>query len=192
MIAIYGMAAFIFMSIYDFLPSKTQTLYFFLYTSFEYISLAFLISLGIGNKKIKKLILSLSICFFIFHVYFGLTSRGLDSISIGVETILLFVYIFLFFYDHSKNNKTGFIYNHPTFWLCVGILLYLGGSFFFNILANYMPKAEAEFQNYWDYASIAELLKNLFFAVAMLITSHQHKTNSLNQSQVPYLDMDMK
>ena len=191
MIAIYGMAAFIFLSIYDFVPSKTRNLYFFLYTSFEYISLAFLISLGIGNKKIKKLILSLSICFFIFHAYFGLRSRGeLDSISIGVETILLFVYIFLFFYDHSKNNKTGFIYNHPTFWLSVGILLYLGGSFFWTILFNYM--SETELQNYWEYASVAELLKNLFFAVAMLIAPHQHKLTSIHQSQVPYLDIDIE
>jgi len=54
-----------------------------------------------------------------------------------------------------------------------------------------MPKAEAEFQNYWDYASIAELLKNLFFAIAMLITSHQQKLKSIHQSQVPYLDIDM-
>ncbi len=39
--------------------------------------------------------------------------------------------------------------------------------------------------------SIAEVIKNLLFAVAMFITSHQHKPNSINQSQVPYLDIDM-
>jgi hypothetical protein len=101
----------------------------------------------------------------------------------------LFVYIFLFFYDHSKNNKGGFIYNHPVFWLSVGILLYLGGSFFFNILANHMTAAE--FYDYWKYASIAEAIKNLLFAAAMLITSHHHKPSITNQSHVPYLDMDM-
>jgi hypothetical protein len=109
---------------------------------------------------------------------------------VGIETILIFIYIFLFFYDHSKNNKAGFIYNHPTFWLCVGILLYLGGSFFFNILANYM--SSAELQNYWEYASVAELLKNLFFVVAMLIAPHQHKLTLIHQSQVPYLDIDIE
>lgn len=48
-----------------------------------------------------------------------------------------------------------------------------------------------ELHNYWNYASMAEILKNLFFAVAMLITSRQHKLVSINQSQVPYLDIDM-
>jgi hypothetical protein len=51
--------------------------------------------------------------------------------------------------------------------------------------------SETEQENYWDYASIAELLKNLFFAVAILIAPHQHKLKSIHQSQVPYLDIDM-
>jgi hypothetical protein len=184
------MAAFIFLSIYKFLPS---TLYFFLYTSFEYFSFTYLILLGITNKRIKQIILFFSICFAIFQIATYLLNseyKRLDSISVGIETILIFIYIFLFFYDHSKNNKAGFIYNHPTFWLCVGILLYLGGSFFFNILANYM--SSAELQNYWEYASVAELLKNLFFVVAMLIAPHQHKLTLIHQSQVPYLDIDIE
>ena len=148
-----------------------------------------MIAVSIKTKKIKQLILFFSICFLVFQAVFGLKSHRLDSISVGIETILLFIYIFLFFYDHSKNNKTGYIYNHPAFWLSVGILLYLGGSFFFNILINYMSAAEVH--NFWSYTSIAEIIKNLFFAVAILITSHQHKLSSLNQSQVPYLDMDM-
>ena len=160
-----------------------------LYTLFEYIFLAYLISISIQNKKIKKLILSLSICFIIFQVVFGSKIYRLDSISIGIETILLFIYIFLFFYDHSKNNKTGYIYNHPTFWLSVGMLLYLGGSFFFNILVGFMSKDEVN--SYWHYSSIAEIIKNLLFAASILIASRQHKVSSIHQSQVPYLDIDM-
>jgi len=194
-IAIYAIISFVLLSIFDYLPKNLRPLYFILYTSFEYFFFAYMISVSIRTKKIKQLILFFSICFLIFQAVFGLRSQRLDSISkpdsisIGIETILLFVYIFLFFYDHSKNNKTGYIYNHPAFWLSVGILLYLGGSFFFNILVNYM--SEAEKYNYWNYASITEILKNLFFAVAILITSRQNKLNSISQSQVPYLDIDI-
>lgn len=48
-----------------------------------------------------------------------------------------------------------------------------------------------EFYDYWKYASIVEVVKNLLFAVAMFITSYQHKPSSINQSQLPFLDMDM-
>lgn len=188
-IVLYGIIAFILLKIYDILPDSLEDLYFIFYTSFEYSCFAYFIFVSIQNKKIKQLILSLSICFIIFQVVFGSRIYRLDSVSIGIETILLFIYIFLFFYDHSKNNKTGYIYNHPTFWLSVGILLYLGGSFFFNILVGFMSIEEVN--SYWHYSSIAEIIKNLLFGVAILITSRQHKLSSPRQSQIPYLDIDM-
>jgi hypothetical protein len=113
----------------------------------------------------------------------------LDSISIGIETILIFVSIILFFYDHSQSNKAGYIYNHPVFWLSVGLLLYLGGTFFINILVNYMSKDE--YENYWHLTYFAEIIKNILFAISILIPSHQYKLSSLNSSNLPYLDMDM-
>ena len=134
------------------------------------------------------MILFFSLCFIISQAVFGLNSQRLDSISVGIETILLFVYILFFFYDYSKNNRSGFIYHHPAFWLSVGILLYLGGSFFFNILVNHMSKDEIKI--YQNITNFTEIFKNLFFTVAIFITS-RHKINSLTHSKLPYLDMDM-
>lgn len=178
--------------IFDYLSDDLQSVYLIIYTTFEYSFFTYLIAVSINNKKIRRFIIFFSITFIIFQAAFFSKIQyldTLDSISIGIETILLFIYIFLFFFDHSQNNKSGYIYNHPAFWLSVGILLYLGGTFFFNILVNYMSKAEAH--NYWNYTSIAEILKNLVFTVAILITSRQHKLTSIHQSQVPYLDIDM-
>lgn len=155
----------------------------------EYLFFAFFIFSGLINKKLRLLILVFSIFFIVFQIIFGLTNAQLDSMSIATETILLFIYIILFFYDHSNNNKTGYIYNHSIFWLSVGILIYLGGSFFFNILINHMTLHE--YQSYWHYTYIAEIIKNVLFAVAILITSRQTKINPINRSQVPYLDIDM-
>ena len=188
-ITLYAILAFTLLRTFEYLPLNLQYVYLVLYTIFEYLFFTHLIFVSIKNKKIKHLILVLSVCFILFQAFFGSKIHRLDSISVGIETILLFIYIFLFFYDHSKSNKTSYIYNHPTFWVSVGILLYLGGSFFFNILVNYMTSAE--YDSYWHYTYFAEILKNILFAVAVLITSKQHKLNSLKQSQVPYLDIDM-
>jgi len=171
------------------MPEDWQTYYFVFYTLTEYLFFAYLISLAITNKKLKYIILFFSVCFIIFQFTFGFTDRKLDSISIGLETILIFVYIIFFFYDHTSNVSAGYIYNHPVFWLSVGILLYLGVSFFFNILVNYMTKEELE--SYWHYTNFTEISKNLLFGFAILRTSYQHKPKSIKSSHVPYLDIDM-
>ena len=191
-IGIYGAIVCLLLNLFNYLPLIAKLVYLNLYTLLEYLFFSYLLFSSIQTKKLKNIIIFFSICFAIFQIsiYF-LNSKihRLDSISVGIETILIFIYIFLFFYDHSKTNKVGYIYYHPTFFQSVGILLYLGGSFFFNILANYM--SDDEFNTYWHYTYFAEILKNLLFLVAMLITSRQHKPNSINQSQVPYLDIDM-
>ncbi|HKZ66521.1 MAG TPA: hypothetical protein VJ111_09215, partial [Chitinophagaceae bacterium] len=191
-IGIYGTIVCLSLNLFEYLPLNARLIYFNLYTLLEYLFFAYLLSASIQTKKIKQIILLFSICFALFQTttYFSNSNKQtLDSVSVGVETILLFIYILFFFYDHSKNNKSGYIYNHPAFWLSAGILIYLGGSFFFNILVNYMSKDE--FAIFSHYTYIAEIIKNLFFTVAIWKISRQHKLSSIHQSQVPYLDIDM-
>ena len=191
-IGIYGIIVCFLLKLFHYLPVNAQLVYQSLYTLLEYLFFTYLLLHSIQTKKTKQIILLFSICFAIFQLitcFINSKVHRLDSISIGIETILIFISIFLFFYDHSKNNKAGYIYHHPTFWLAVGILIYLGGSFFFYILANLLSKAE--YDNYWYFTYISEILKNILFAVAILITSRQQKISSIHQSQVPYLDIDM-
>lgn len=188
-ITLYSIVAFALLSIFRYLSDNLVSVYFVVYTAFEYIFFSLLILTALKSRKIRLIIFSYSIIFLLFQIIFGLTSHRLDSISIGIETILIFISIFLFFYDHSQSNKAGYIYNHPVFWLSVGMLLYLGGTFFINILVNYMSKDE--YENYWHLTYFAEIIKNILFAVSILIPSHQYKLNPINSSNLPYLDMDM-
>ena len=115
---------------------------------------------------------------------------GIDSIPIGIESILIFIYIILFFYQNFRNNYDQFIYDHHCFWLSIGIMIYLGGTFFFNILANYMQPKEV--LPYWYLTHIADIIKNLFFCVAIIVYSRgQLKEKLFHHSSVPYLDLDM-
>lgn len=141
-------------------------------------------------RKLRITIILLSILFFIFQIlyFFNAPFYKIDTIPIGIETILLFVYILFFFYNYFKEIDNRYIYNEPCFWVAVGILLYLGGSFFFNILANHL--SIEEMVNYWYVTYIAEVLKNLLFAIAMIIYARQPKETTPEKS-IPYLDLTL-
>lgn len=192
-IGIYGLVAFIYLYVdVVSLPVKYQKLYVFSYTAIEYLFFSIILWLNINNKGFKQLIIFLSAAFIIFQIlFYYLVSRvdRLDSIPVGIETILVFIYIFFFFYEAFKNPKTDFIYNHPCFWIAIGILIYLGGAFFFYILANHM--AQAEVDKYWDITYVAEILKNVLFAISMFLFSSKLKENKItSSSKLPYLDMN--
>jgi hypothetical protein len=128
--------------------------------------------------------------FIIFQIAYVTSTahKRLDSIPIGIETILLFLYIFYFFYEFSKQIKDTFIYNHYTFWIAVGILIYLGGSFFFFILVNELDKNQRD--NFGILTYIAEIIKNLLFAFSIFIYK-KFSTNKIHNlhKNIPNLDM---
>ena len=71
----------------------------------------------------------------------------------------------------------------------MGLLLYLGGTFFFNILANQMSLDE--FDTYWHYTYMAEIAKNILFLIALFKISKFKKKDLIPQVPMPYLDIDM-
>lgn len=134
--------------------------------------------------------LIITVLFVVFQIIYitTITHKRLDSIPIGVETILVFIYIFFFFYEFSKQIKDVFIYNHYSFWIAVGIMIYLGGSFFFYILINNLNTDEVD--RYGDMTYVAETIKNLLFALSIYVYKkfpvnkiHNHPKN------IPHLDM---
>ncbi len=111
----------------------------------------------------------------------------MDSVPVGIETILILIFIFFFFYEHFNDTKTEYIYHNYCFWVSVGILIYLGGSFFFYILANDLGKAERS--NYWYLTWIAEIIKNILFSIALIMYARKPNSKTSQQPTVPYLDM---
>jgi len=159
------------------------------YTFLEYLFFTSFIFLNLSSKALKRLIIYLSIGFVCFQIVYFLGSKfkSLDTVAIGVETILLFTYVISFFYEQFKKPSSISIYNHHCFWICVGILIYLGGSFFFYILANQMTRAEI--MQYWDLTYIGEFIKNIFFAFSIYLFVRRRKENGFNNKILPNLDM---
>ena len=103
---------------------------------------------------------------------------------VGIETILILVYTFIYFQQYFNENRTTYIYNDPNFWIIVGILIYLGSSFFFNILANEVSK------DYWHLTFIPEIIKNVLFSLSIILYKDKlNDNNKIKSANVPYLDL---
>jgi hypothetical protein len=160
------------------------------YTFFEYAVFTLIFWANIKQKKAKRLIFIASALFFTFLLLYVLIAKvkRLDTIPIGIETILILTYIIYFFYEFSKDTRNFYIYNHYCFWIAVGILIYLGGSFFFFILFNQLSNDQIE--TFGNLTYLAEIIKNILFALSIFIYHRYSLENTKEKtSSLPYLDM---
>ena len=175
----------------DFLtPTKfSKRLYYQSFTFFEYLFFAGIFWLVIRNIRFRKVIILLSLLFSIFQIVYFVTERfrRIDSIPIGIESILIMIYIFYFFYELLKEPKGRHLSENYGFWFTIGILVYLSGSFFINILANVMHKDEIV--KYWFLTYIADIIKNIFLAIGVFVMARQSLNNEKLKKNLPYLDM---
>ena len=160
---------------------------YFLYTSytfFEFGFFAYFLFLIIKFQFFRKLLLITSCSFLIFLTIYGatITAKGIDSIPIGIETILILLFSFYYLYEQMNDTETLFIYSKYQFWVIIGFMLYLAGSFFIYIFANQTKEA----LNYWYFTNIFSILKNIFFSVAVFIYTKQRSTSL--QKLHPYLN----
>jgi hypothetical protein len=189
-LALYGLLFCVWLIYYKASPKDIRKYLQVAYTFLEYSFFTFIFWYNIRNKGFKIFILGASLMFIAFQIFFisSTTFIRLDSIPIGIETIFLFIYIFYFFFEFSKQIKDTFIYNHYTFWVAVGIMIYLGGSFFFYILINHLDTNEVE--KFGKMTYIAEIVKNLLFAFSIYVfKKHPNKIHNNLPKKIPNLDM---
>jgi hypothetical protein len=189
-LGVYAIVCFLLLQMFEVLPLNSRKYYFAIYTTFEYASFAFLFWKNITNKEFKSVIIVLSILFLLFEstYIFVASPKNLDSVPIGIETILILLFVFFFFYDFARKSGGVFIYHHHCFWLSVGILIYLGGSFFFYILFYHLTKEQIN--TFGNITYLAEIIKNLLFvaAIYIYIKNPVNKQTDTKES-IPYLDM---
>ena len=190
-LALYGLIFFCFLNWYEEIPKGSPRKYSqALFTFLEFSSFSFFFWSVIKNAFFKRFIVVVACLFILFQIFYVTTiaQKRLDSLPIGVETIILFIYIFYFFYEFSKNSKDVFIYNHFAFWIAVGVMIYLGGSFFFYILINNLHPDEVE--KYGNMTYVSEVIKNLLFAFSIFVYKKFPANNVHNRpKKIPNLDM---
>ena len=146
------------------------------FTSFEYLVFAWCFWNFIQNQRFRKAIVIVSTLFILFLIiYYSTTKpRSIDSVPIGMETILVLVYSFYYLFEQLNNSQTLFIYNKYHFWIVTGIMIYLSGSFFIYIFANQIDRNLL--MRFWFLTNAFYVLKNVFFAIGIVINIKQQKT----------------
>ena len=187
--AVSGVLFFLLLEYHDKIPKSLISISNTFYTSLEYTVFTILLWYNIDSKSFKRIMFFFSAAFFIFQTIFYLnnTSPGLDSVPIGIESILIFIYIFYFLFEYVKNIRNQYIYASYCFWCAIGMMIYLGGNFFFNILSNQVHNKEVVENWYLTY--IAEIVKNIFFVVAIFVFKKNPIIKPPKAESVPFLDM---
>lgn len=188
---LYSLVIFSFNFFYNDIYGKVGSVYYLIYTFIEYICFSYILWSHITSKNFRLFILISSFAFIAFQlIYFWNTPRRiLDSVPIGVESILVLIYIFYFFYSQLKGSAPAVsLYQQPIFWLATGILIYLSGTFFFYILVNHMQIAQIK--QYWFVTYIFDIVKNIFFTIGVLAIIYSSKTTPSLHKNVPNLDFN--
>lgn len=174
------------------IPPASERLLFSFLTITEYSCFSFFFYRNIISKYLKKLIIIITISFILFCIIYAIYAPNLpiDSIPIGIETIIILGVSFGFFYEMMNDSKTIFIHTDYRFWIVLAFMIYLAGSFFIYIFANQIPKAELP--KYWMFTYVFYAIKNILFSLSMLIFIFQKppKKHRLSQSSPnPILDI---
>jgi len=176
-IIIYSLIEFLTNLVSDELRSQRSQLVilYSFFTIVEYALFACFFYLLISNIKIRKIIIVASIAFMIFSCCYFLfvKYRFLDSVPIGVETILVLTYAFYYLFEQLEPTTNSLIYQRYHFWLVAGIMIYLAGSFFIYIFANQVDNKTRH--DYWVFQNAFTILKNMCFGISIITYTRNKK-----------------
>jgi hypothetical protein len=136
------------------------------------------------------LILIFSILFAVFISIYTATVKIplVDPLSVGIETILILSFAFYFLYEEVNKLRDSFIYKDYRFWIVLGMIIYLSGSFFIYILGDQLTHYER--MNFWYLTWIFYILKGIFFAIGIIVHANQSSNQKNTNSTIPYLDIN--
>lgn len=174
-IVFYSLSTILLLFLQDYIPRKLTPfkIYYAFTTLCEFSFFTFFIWSNVKSKKFKQVIILASVGFVIFlSLYYSFAKfKRIDSVPIGVESLLILIFSFYFFYEQVNNKEVLFIYNNYTFWIITGIMIYISGSFFIYIFANQIPREDLNL--YWSFTYIFLGIMNILFSIGILILGLQ-------------------
>jgi len=181
-------------TVYVFLDSSLNILdkifpelYLYVWSSFtliEYCIFTYILSTTITKKYIKKTVFYLSVCFIVFSVIYNIIThfKKFDSIPVGVETILILLFSFYYLYEQMNNTTNLFIYNKYQFWIIIGFMIYLAGSFFVFIFTSGLNNSNSPLLNqYWTFTNGFYFLMLILFSISLILYAKQPKNKFPNK-----------
>ena len=167
-------------------PEQHLNILFSSFTLLEFVSFSLFLSFHIENKKFKQLLVSLILVFaiFIFIYFFIVPFNFIDSVPIGIETILVICFSVYFLYE-LVNKSNLLLYNTTEFWIITGFLIYLAGSFFIYLYANQV--SEQELYQFFFVTYIFGSIKSIFITIGLWVNLKRPKVQYHSEYQ-PFLN----
>ena len=154
----------------------------------EVVSFVSFLHLLIEKKQAKKALVITTLVF--AFIYIGITllvkDNIIDSIQIGIETIIILIFSFYYLYERMNDTSTLFIYNTYPFWVILGMVLYLSGSFFVYIFADSLSLADRE--KFWIIPNIFSIIKSILFVIAIIIHATPKKNTLITDLELSRLN----
>jgi hypothetical protein len=168
-IFLYSITSFIVNSLLLNSSSDKGYLILSVFTGIEYTFFALILYLILIGKIIKKVFIAISALFILFILFTILfhSKYKFDSVQTSIEAILLIGFCIIFLFEQINQPQISFIYSSYTFWIVVGILIYLAITFFLYVFAASLPFEVAK--EYWIINNLASILKNIMFTIAIII-----------------------
>jgi hypothetical protein len=148
------------------------------YTLVEFFLFSFFIWLIIDSRQFKKVIAAVSTLFIIFICYYFFTTKWnfFDSVPVACESILIFTFSLYYLFEQINKPRVLFIYNTSMFWIILGFLVYLAGSFFIYTFAYNLDRNDRV--KFWFIPFIFNTIKNIFFSIAFSRREAKDKSSS--------------
>ena len=125
--------------------------------------------------RVKKAILPIGGLFFLiacFDFFILNKMNSFDSITIGVESILIILMCIYYLIVQIRGSTNLFIYSTSNFWVIITFLIYLSGSFFLYKKTNPMFYNKAFQYQYVIINSVFYILRNILLSIAMFMKSN--------------------
>lgn len=88
-------------------------------------------------------------------------------------------------YEQMNDTENSFIYNRYHFWIVIGIMLYLAGSFFIYIFADQVNNKTID--QYWFLTHVFYILKNVMITISLILLVNQ-RNKPTSEKFHPYLN----
>jgi hypothetical protein len=148
-----------------------------LYTILGYSLVALFFYKNISSRLIKRLLIITYIFLVLYAAYDYITSppKSFDSIPSSIEAIFIIISAILYLFEQIKKPKVLFIYTLDKFWIVASLLIYYTGTFFLFISAEAYFADPTFNKNYNLINNSFLLLKNIVFAIGLLIKDKPDK-----------------
>ena len=167
---------------------KAYSIAYHSFTFIEYSIFSIFISLQIKNKLFRNIIAwsipAFGLFLLLYHKVLVLHTKGVDSVPIGIETILILLYAFYYLYEQMNDLSGALIYDKYSFWVITGIMIYLAGSLFIYTFANY---DRTVMHQYWFLTNVFYIIKNILFAISIILFVKQLR-NPRPKEYYPYIN----